>query len=129
MIEKDSIAENKKLKEELEKYRRLEIELSTEIELLREGIIDSQADLSRSDFLGGQWRSRPLSHFEKMTLADLSTSANFQKMSLWFEDFFCSSHTLRWEHEPSARAHFYGVKYSVLYFTCKSGRKWCKTRS
>ena len=40
MIEKDSIAENKKLKEELEKYRRLEIELSTEIELLREGIID-----------------------------------------------------------------------------------------
>ena len=40
MIEKDSIAENKKLKEELEKYCRLEIELSTEIELLREGIID-----------------------------------------------------------------------------------------
>ena len=29
-----------KAKEELEKYRRLEIELSTEIELLREGIID-----------------------------------------------------------------------------------------
>ena len=37
---------------------------------------------------GGQWRSRPLSHFEKMTLADFSKSANFQKMSLWFEDFF-----------------------------------------
>lgn len=35
MSEKDLIAENKKLKEELEKYRRLEIELSTEIELLR----------------------------------------------------------------------------------------------
>lgn len=51
MSEKDLIAENKKLKEELEKYRRLEIELSTEIELLREGIIDQQADLSRSVFL------------------------------------------------------------------------------
>ena len=45
---------------------------------------------------GGQWRSCPLSHFEKMTLADFSKSANFQKMSLWFEDFFCSSPWSGW---------------------------------
>lgn len=32
-------AENQKLKEKIEDYRRLDVELSTEIDLLREGII------------------------------------------------------------------------------------------
>lgn len=32
--------ENEDLKEQIEKYRRMEVELSTEVDLLREGIIE-----------------------------------------------------------------------------------------
>ncbi|MDT2818095.1 hypothetical protein [Vagococcus lutrae] len=37
--EKELLIEIEKLKEQLEKYRKIEVELSTEIDLLREGII------------------------------------------------------------------------------------------
>lgn len=37
--EKELLIEIEKLKEEIEKYRRLEVELSTEIDFLRAGII------------------------------------------------------------------------------------------
>ena len=64
MIEKDSIAENKKLKEELEKYRRLEIELSTEIELLREGLSISKLTFRGQLFFGRTIANPSDSHFE-----------------------------------------------------------------
>ncbi|MGT9658521.1 hypothetical protein ACVWA1_15010 [Enterococcus faecalis] len=38
--EKELLIEIEKLKEQLEKYRKIEVELSTEIDLLREGIIE-----------------------------------------------------------------------------------------
>lgn len=37
---KDLKKENEELKEQIEKYGRMEVELSTEVDLLREGIIE-----------------------------------------------------------------------------------------
>ena len=64
MIEKRFDSRKQKAKEELEKYRRLEIELSTEIELLREGLSISKLTF-RGQLFGRTIANPSDSHFEK----------------------------------------------------------------